>query len=156
MLVESAENLVLPATTLKNYCYRALFSWCTTLSKAPALPATTLAQGCYWYMFEQCAITESPVLNAETLVQECYGHMFEGCALLNTVTCYATGGFSTSNAKTNWLTGVSATGTFVKAPGVTGWGNGVSGIPTGWTVYENVLIRDPEVSFDGETIELSC
>jgi hypothetical protein len=56
-LVVSAENLILPATTLKNYCYRAMFSWCTTLEKAPFLPATTLAQGCYWYMFEQCAIT---------------------------------------------------------------------------------------------------
>ena len=27
--VISAENLILPATTLKEYCYRALFSWCT-------------------------------------------------------------------------------------------------------------------------------
>ena len=73
--VISAENLVLPATTLKDYCYRALFSWCSTLTKAPELPATTLATGCYWYMFEQCAITEAPVLNATTLVKECYGHM---------------------------------------------------------------------------------
>ena len=62
--VISAENLILPATTLKEYCYRGLFSWCTTLTKAPALPATTLATGCYWYMFEHCAITEAPVQGA--------------------------------------------------------------------------------------------
>ena len=41
--VVSAKNLVLPATTLKNYCYRAMFSKCSTLVEAPALPATTLA-----------------------------------------------------------------------------------------------------------------
>ena len=88
--VISAENLVLPATTLKNYCYRALFSWCTTLEKAPVLPATTLATGCYWYMFEQCAIETAPELNATTLKQECYGHMFEGCSNLYNIICFAT------------------------------------------------------------------
>ena len=41
--VVSAKNLVLPATTLKKYCYRAMFSKCSTLVEAPALPATALA-----------------------------------------------------------------------------------------------------------------
>ena len=35
-LVVSAKNLILPATTMKNYCYRAMFSWCTTLVSPPA------------------------------------------------------------------------------------------------------------------------
>jgi hypothetical protein len=74
--VISAENLILPATTLREYCYRALFSWCTYLEEAPQLPATTLAKGCYWYMFERCAITTAPDLLAEHLVAECYGNMF--------------------------------------------------------------------------------
>ena len=154
--VVSAEHLILPATTLKEYCYRALFSWCTTLTKAPELPATTLAKGCYWYMFEQCAITEAPVLNATTLVAECYGHMFTDCGLLNSITCLATSGFNTSNCLTEWVKNVAGDGVFVKAANVTSWTTGVSGIPTGWIVCEDVLLLPPEVSFYGDTIELEC
>ena len=154
--VVSARNLILPATTLKNYCYRALFSWCTTLVAAPALPATTLANGCYWYMFEQCAITKAPVLDATTLVQECYGHMFEGCGLLNTIECYATSGFSTTKCLEDWTKTVAGDGIFVKSSNASSWTIGTSGIPTGWTVTEDMLLYAPEISFDGETIELTC
>jgi len=154
--VISAENLVLPATTLKEYCYRALFSYCTSLAKAPELPATTLAKGCYWYMFEQCAITEAPVLNATTLVAECYGHMFEGCGLLSQITCLATSGFNTSNCRADWVKNVAGDGAFVKAANATSWTTGASGIPSGWIVCEDVLLLPPEVAFDGETIELEC
>ena len=154
--VISAENLVLPATTLKEYCYRALFSYCASLTKAPELPATTLAKGCYWYMFEQCAITEAPVLNATTLVNECYGHMFEGCGLLNRITCLATSGFNTSNCLADWVKNVAGDGTFVKAADATSWATGASGIPSGWTVCEDILLLPPAVSFYGDTIELEC
>ena len=154
--VISAEHLILPATTLKTYCYRALFSLCTTLIKAPELPATTLATGCYWYMFEQCAITEAPILNATTLVKECYGHMFEGCGLLNKITCLATSGFNTSNCLAGWVKNVAGDGAFAKAANVSSWTTGDNGIPTGWIVCEDVLLLPPEVSFDGETIELEC
>ncbi len=154
--VISAENLVLPATTLKNYCYRALFSYCTTLTKAPALPATTLATGCYWYMFEQCAITEAPVLKATMLVAECYGHMFEGCGLLNRITCLAASGFSTSKCLEGWVKNVAGEGAFLKAASASSWTTGVNGIPAGWIVCEDVLLLPPEISFDGETIELEC
>ena len=47
----SAENLVLPATTLAKYCYTMMFEGCTSLTTAPALPATTLASNCYNNMF---------------------------------------------------------------------------------------------------------
>ena len=154
--VISAENLVLPATTLKDYCYRALFSWCMTLTKAPELPATTLATGCYWYMFEQCAITEAPVLNATTLVKECYGHMFEGCGLLNKITCLATNGFNATNCRADWVKNVAGDGAFVKAANATSWTTGTSGIPSGWIVCEDVLLLPPEVSFYGDMIELGC
>ena len=154
--VISAENLILPATTLKDYCYRALFSYCTTLTKAPKLPATTLAKGCYWYMFEQCAITEAPVLNAITLVAECYGHMFEGCGLLNTITCLATSGLNTAKCLEGWVKNVAGDGAFLKAANVTSWKAGVGGIPTGWLVCEDVWLLPPKISFDGETIELEC
>ena len=155
--VVSAENLILPATVLKNYCYRAMFSYCEDLVKAPQLPATTLAQGCYWYMFEKCAITEAPELLATTLVQECYGYMFTGCANLNYIKCLATGGFSSASALTGWVTSVAATGTFVKDANTT-WSRGINGIPNGWIIddYYEFTIDEPEILCDGEYITISC
>lgn len=155
--VVSAKNLVLPATTLKNYCYRAMFSKCSTLVEAPALPATTLAKGCYWFMFEECPIIMAPELNATTLVNECYGNMFINCAALNTIVCLAETGFNTSNCLANWVKGVSATGTFVKSRAATSWTRNVNGIPTGWTVLDDALVYAPTINFDGEdTIRLTC
>lgn len=153
--VVSAENLVLPTTVLTNYCYRAMFSYCTQLEIAPKLPATTLAQGCYWYMFEQCEIFEAPELNATTLVRECYGHMFEGCSNLNYIKCLATTSLSAASALTNWVLSVAANGTFVKDSN-TVWGSGNNGIPRGWTICNDEPLFAPDISFDGEEIEISC
>ena len=157
--VVSAENLVLPALTLTQYCYRAMFSWCTMLTKAPQLPATTLAKGVYWYMFEKCAITEAPELLAEHLVAECYGDMFTGCTQLNFIKCMAIDGFGTSKCKENWTSGVASSGTFVKDSGVavSTWTRGASGIPTNWLVYDDVPVVPPTISYDGfSEITLSC
>lgn len=157
--VVSAENLILPALTLREYCYRAMFSWCTYLEEAPQLPATTLAKGGYWYMFEQCAITTAPDLPAETLVAECYGNMFVYCSNLNFIKCMANAGFSTNNCRQSWVKGVSSSGTFVKDSGVSvsTWTNGDNGIPTNWQVYDNVAVVPPTITYDGfSTITLAC
>ena len=157
--VVSAENLVLPAMTLTNYCYRAMFSWCTELVVAPALPATTLKQGCYWYMFESCAITTAPDLPAETLVAECYGNMFTSCASLNYIKCMAVSGFTANNCKQNWTKSVAANGTFVKdgSVDVTTWSRGINGIPTNWLVYDNVSVSAPSIACDGyNNVTISC
>ena len=157
--VISAENLILPALTLRDYCYRAMFSWCTYLEKAPQLPATTLVRGVYWYMFERCAITTAPDLLAETLVAECYGNMFVYCSSLNFIKCMAISGFGTTNCKQNWVKGVSSSGTFVKDSGVSvsTWGRDDNGIPANWQVYDNVAVVPPTITYDGfSTITLSC
>ena len=151
----SAENLILPATTLRNYCYRALFSYATSLVKPCALPATTLATGCYWYMFERCAITAAPELNATTLVNECYGHMFNLCSNLSYIKCTAVDGFSASKALENWVSDVASSGVFVKNSNKT-WPSGISGIPSGWTIYNDYLLYSPEISCDGEYITITC
>ena len=105
----NAENLILPATTLTDYCYESMFDGCTSLTKAPELPATTLADfcynnmfycctslvtapelpattlapGCYSYMFNNCtSLVNAPALPATTLVQSCYQSMFQGCTSL--------------------------------------------------------------------------
>ena len=157
--VVSAENLILPATTLTEYCYRAMFSWCTYLTEAPQLPATTLAKGVYWYMFEQCAITTAPDLLAEHLVAECYGNMFTVCSSLNFIKCMAIDGFSTTNCKQNWVQSVASSGTFVKDSGVSvsTWTTGPGGIPKNWLVYDDVPVVPPTITYDGfSEITLSC
>lgn len=155
----SAENLVLPATTLTNYCYRAMFSKCPSLTTAPKLPATTLGQGCYWYMFEECSITSAPELLAPTLVRECYGYMFTNCRSLNYIKCMATGGFSTYQCKQGWVQNVASSGSFVKDSTVTTstWTTGNNGIPTGWLVYDNVSVSAPVISCDEyNNVTITC
>ena len=80
----SAENLILPATTLANQCYQGMFSGCKNLTTTPAiLPATTLTDHCYNNMFYGCtSLTSAPQLPATTLTQYCYSSMFQGCTSL--------------------------------------------------------------------------
>lgn len=132
----SAENLVLPATTLANSCYEYMFAGCTSLTTAPELPATTLASWCYGNMFNGCtSLTTAPELPAATLASGCYYSMFEGCTNLISITCLATD-ISATNCTTGWVNGVAASGTFVKNAAMTGWTTGNNGIPSGWTVQD--------------------
>lgn len=107
--VVDASNLLLPATTLKEGCYRGMFancasfvgapqiqattlaeyccdkmfSGCTSLTSAPQLPATTLANYCYKWMFADCtSLTNAPQLPAAIMRIECYRGMFQGCTSL--------------------------------------------------------------------------
>ena len=153
--VHSAENLILPALSLTKYCYRAMFSKATSLMAAPALPATTLNEGCYYYMFEECAFETAPDLLAATILKQSYYYMFTACHNLNFIRCLATSGVSATNCQ-GWTTSVSGNGIFIKDGNTTWTLNSASGIPIGWTVYNDVLIYAPDISFDGETIELSC
>ena len=81
----SADNLVLPATTLASSCYNNMFRGCTSLTTTPELPATILASNCYTYMFGGCtSLTTAPELPATTLAEGCYSSMFRGCTRLTT------------------------------------------------------------------------
>ena len=81
----SVENLVLPATTLADYCYQYMFKGCTSLTTAPELPATTLVNRCYGWMFQNCeSLRTAPVLPATTLADDCYSFMFNKCTSLTT------------------------------------------------------------------------
>jgi hypothetical protein len=123
----------LPATTLTNFCYSGMFNGCTSLTTVPTLSATTLASGCCRSMFSGCTLlTSVPVLHATMLTSSCYSYMFNGCTSLSYVKMLATD-ISAYNCLANWLSNVSASGTFVKAEG-TEIPSGASGIPEGWTV----------------------
>lgn len=77
----SAKNLILP-TTLSEWCYYGMFSWCENLIEPPKLEAVTLKSDCYHYMFEFCKSLEvAPELPATTLAYACYYGMFFGCSL---------------------------------------------------------------------------
>ena len=124
----------LPASQLAVWCYQNMFQVCTSLVDAgDELPATTLADYCYYAMFSQCSNLErAPMLPAEALVQGCYFSMFQRCSKLNYITCLATN-TGASQCTTNWVYGVSSTGTFIKQP-TASFTTGVDGIPSGWNV----------------------
>jgi len=80
----SAENLMLPATTLTRGCYAAMFSMAPNLVKAPkSLPATAVPYRAYYNMFTFCtAMTTSPVISATSVGEQgCYC-MYNMCSSL--------------------------------------------------------------------------
>ena len=147
--VVSAENLILPATTLRIHCYRAMFANCPTLTSAPVLPATTLTNSCYRYMFNMCtSLTAAPELLAETVPDSGYYGMFNGCSSLCYIKCLATD-ISAHYATQNWVANVAPTGSFVKDYSMTDWTVGDHGIPTGWVVSdENIDYGDSDSDSD--------
>ena len=124
----------LPATTLQLNCYINMFQDCTSLVKAPELPATTLRTYCYGDMFRGCtSLTTAPELPATKLESNCYINMFRGCTKLNYLKALFTTTPSIAYTQ-SWVSGVAATGTFVKNSAATWETTGVNGIPEGWTV----------------------
>jgi len=79
----NASKLILPATTLVQYCYQAMFNGCTKLTTPPVLPATSVNRSSYGTMFYGCtSLTTAPELPATTLNSSCYSSMFSGCTSL--------------------------------------------------------------------------
>ena len=140
--IVDAKNLILPATTLADNCYRQMFQGATSLVNGPEiLPATTLAKECYSNMFGGCAsLVKAPILPAATLVDSCYAEMFYNCPNLNYVKCLATD-ISANSCTSLWLARFigSVLGTFVKHLSMNSWTISDSGIPSGWTVQDAVL-----------------
>ena len=127
---------VLSSTTLSTGCYQYMFYGCTSLETAPELPAATMQQDCYYRMFRGCtSLVKAPELKALTLASNCYCDIFYGCTSLNYIKMMATD-VSASSCLTNWVTNVSATGTFVKNAAMTTLPTGANGIPSGWTVQD--------------------
>lgn len=108
----SAENLILPATTLASYCYQNMFNGCSSLTTAPALPATTLVEGCYY-------------------------NMFYGCTSLGDIICLATD-ISASNCTDDWVNGVASVGGYLYVPSgnPANWPCGFNGVPSDWTIED--------------------
>ena len=89
LTLTSIENLVMPATSLSEGCYRALFAGSSgdqhQSTKACQLPSTSMDRFCYAGMFAyNVNLVEAPELPATTLAEECYFEMFIGCTSLET------------------------------------------------------------------------
>ena len=142
--VVDASKLILPFTVIKrNSVYSYLFSGCKKLISAPEIPAAVFENDShggvtnivYGNMFHNCtSLSRAPKLSTRTLCDYCYNDMFNGCTSLNYVECLAdtTTGYRPFD---NWLSGVAATGTFVKHPDAV-WPSGANGIPNGWTIID--------------------
>ena len=129
------------AEDVAAHCYDNMFRSCTALTVAPELPATKLASYCYYSMFLGCSsLTAAPALPATTLADSCFYAMFYVCNSLREVEV-AFSAWTPANATTNWLYGVSSTGTFrcSTALGTPPDGDNPitrseSNCPEGWTV----------------------
>lgn len=123
----------LPSLKMAESCYGSMFSYCTNLVNPPELPSSELANVCYSYMFEGCtSLVESPELPAEILKPYCYEYMFLDCSRLKNITMLALD-VSASNCISQWVVGVSSSGTFYKRAETT-LREGNNGIPWGWKV----------------------
>ena len=108
--IVDASQLILPATTLADYCYEYMFYGCTLLEAAPALPAEIL-RAC------------------------CYLSIFYGCDNLKYIKMLATD-ISAYCCLKDWVYGVASSGTFVKNANMNDLPRGKSGIPYGWEVID--------------------
>lgn len=157
--VISAENLVFPATTLSNNCYRAFFAHSSIVTSPKEFPALTLASDCYTSMFTSAAaLKTAPDFYFTTVASNSLNGAFGNCTSLETAPrfmnkitsigsyglCYCFA--NCSNLKyikinstytggspfLQWVNGINTAGTFV-ANNANSWQSGVNGVPNNWT-----------------------
>ena len=127
---------------------REMFMNCYELINAPKiLPATTLADNCYTAMFYNCyKIKFAPELPAKNLIKECYHTMFAECHSLRYVKAlFTTNITKDTNYTYNWLYKVNTTGVVVKAVDAKWSLPGTSGIPTNWDYAYNYSNNEMEI-----------
>lgn len=127
---------VLPAPHIGDASYNCMFQSMWTLEEMPIIMATGVnGWGCN-QMFAGCtALKETtPLIFTNVVANGCNG-MFKNCTSLNKVTCLIENPNTSDNTK-DWLTNVSATGTFYKSSSVaeSSFPRNGNGIPTGWTI----------------------
>ena len=140
-------------TELKTYCYQYMFTGCINLNKVADLPATTPLSYCYQYMFENCiSLVKAPeiflnnrgigtvIIMDNECADSAMTYMFAGCSNLNYIKCHMPALKFNLLLKTvytaqNWVSGVSASGTFYKKSSAN-IETGNNGIPKGWEVID--------------------
>ena len=96
--------------------------------------STPLSTNAFFALFEGCkSLLSAPELPATELVSNCYEFPYKDCHNLR----YVIGLFTTeSSEKTteDWISGVAASGTFIKSKKATWDVTGAHGIPEGWKI----------------------
>ena len=119
-------------TTYDNAHFSYMFRNCTALANPPEIRLTTLAYNALYFMFSGCtSLIRAPRLPAMTLEEGCYHGIFSGCSSLTEASIAAT--TTATDALTNWLDGVAASGTVYADPSLTLPTDSASGTPSGWT-----------------------
>lgn len=132
---------LMEGNTIMQWQFHSTYDGCTNLVTGTDLQATSVGvRGCY-YTYKSCtSLVKAPNISSITTIGNGgLSAMFHGCSSLTYIKCLATSlyddGDASHFATSNWLAGVSSTGTFIQAEGVT-WPRGASGIPTGWVDVE--------------------
>ncbi|MBO7070010.1 MAG: hypothetical protein J6W09_01805, partial [Bacteroidales bacterium] len=134
-----ASELVLSMTNAGSSVYRSTFDSCTNLVAGPSeLPSTNITDYCYRNMFLNCSsLVSAPIIPkpASRGGANWYQQMFMGCSSLQEIVFlddynYVSGNF------TDWVNGVSSSGTFYKSSTMSFPSPGNSSTPTGWTVVD--------------------
>ena len=153
-----ASNLMLSNGSLNYVCYKSMFEGCSSLIKGPTLPTISISSGdsgynVYHSMFKNCtSLEEAPEIKLTSIggtSNNPLGDMFYGCSSLNFIKLLVTSGHTTANLS-NWTYGVASTGTFIKADNEV-WETGTSGIPTGWTAYNESDYHNSRLSWSSNT-----
>lgn len=134
--IVDCSELILPATTLIQSCYRFMFKGCSNLVSAPSLPATEMKPNCYYQMFYNCtSLTTAPAMNATSFSFSCFYQMFMASSNLSLIKVMFTSSPSSSYVN-KWVNGVAENGTFI-LPSKSNWTTrGVSGIPNNWNIIK--------------------
>ena len=132
---------LMEGNTIMQWQFHSTYDGCTNLVTGTDLQATSVGvRGCY-YTYKSCtSLVKAPNISSITTISNGgLSAMFHGCSSLIYIKCLATSlyddGDASHFATYNWVAGVSSTGTFIQAEGVT-WPRGASGIPTGWVDIE--------------------
>lgn len=121
-------------TSVSSYSMNYMFTNCTSLTRNPIKEFPTSTDiWCYRSMFSGCTSLEDEfVLPAETTTSYCYLEMFKNTRV-NYIKALFTN-IASGNAISSWVQGVPSNGIFVKNINATWTTTGNSGVPTNWTV----------------------
>lgn len=104
-----------PALTLNTSCYNRTLNGCSGLTKLPVLPASVLAVYSYYQFCGNCSsITQAIIKGTGILPNQSCRRMFYGCSSLNRIEVNFTDWSGANNATQDWVSGVAASGTFIK------------------------------------------
>lgn len=151
----------LPATVVGAHGYRAMFSK-TGITNVPVINCISLGERSFSYMFQNTPIVQAPVLLCTSVAKECYygmfnscknlvvgpelvapiinyygcyQQMFSGCTKLSSIKVCFVNWYGSQQATSNWMSNVSATGTFYKLSNLN-LETGNNRIPSGWDVVD--------------------